>query len=55
MNDFTARGVAFLHLAEPGGPIMTAHESLWTNLASLAVVGASFALLAFVLTTVLAR
>jgi hypothetical protein len=34
---------------------MTDQPSLWTNLASLAVVGASFALLAFILTTVLAR
>jgi hypothetical protein len=34
---------------------MTDQQSLWTNLASLAVVGASFALLAFVLTTVLSR
>jgi len=31
------------------------HPSLWTNLASLAVVAASYALLAFVLTKVLAR
>jgi hypothetical protein len=30
-------------------------QSLWTNLASLAVVGASFALLAFVLTSVLSH
>jgi hypothetical protein len=35
--------------------MITRYESIWTDLASLAVAGASLAFLAFVLTSVLAR
>jgi len=48
-------GSARVILRSEGGNVMTRKESLWTDLASLAVAGASLAFLAFMLTVAQGR